>query len=1226
MKQKRILLVILLITTVSISLFSQTGEFLTTIDTMPDNSAIVSIERTDGKFYFQYMKMEPPYEIDFSGHGSMSGKSGSINNSILGNIDLPNDFGGSLPRDVCYNPSNDKYYVYSPRKVIVIDGDNKDKEAEINISEIDIYSQVLVNLNPENRIAINNDILNPYLYCATEGGKLAIINYNTQTLITTLSITTQELGTIVKSSVLFDQNTQNLFWFVSSSSGDNIIATVYGTTISNSETWGEAINDMVLSDNGNYIYVSIGNRLIEYNSSLTSYSVLIGNLSNYLGAITYGNDIVYCHEITTSNIKAYNTNTGLSNTITTGFTNIFRKVYDPVNDKVYYTGSTGSSNFGLRFINGATGLENQTFFEMDKAIGLEYSSYNNPRVYFGGKNKLAYVDCATDDITEITATDKSVCYQIETEGNLGDILSVQPLSGNVLAMGHDLVLEEKINIGGVVKGGCVIKNQSINKAFFALSKGNYESYVAIIDLETNSFEELILVPYNFEIEDIQSYQQNGLIFLNGLLLDPSSDGGDIRRIIEIDFNNNFAFSLLDLNSNNNDKPFKLMIVTENGKIFTGGKKETGVETCYILDINNNYNLTEIIINDPTLCYSRFQYFENGTDKIVALVSTCSKIVYFFDAENNTLLNSIPSVSGTIIPQNIVLDKKNQFYWISYNDDEIKAYHYGTLTEVENYSWTSTSSKKIDGLFYNEYQNEIYGVNGNQVLILKENEAGDFQEDEINLGNTEVIESYYNNINDQLYLYLANKTSNDLQIVTMDCSTDEIGQELPLDLSFQYFNPPSTSQYHDIVHNTASYVLYFCNYSMSTISVVNAGTDKLDLNSGWNWLSFPRLERYENNPALAIPFLERINYFPAMELYLEENSPDYIEYNPIIGWLGDLQNFKSTTGYKMDLDVVIDGETPKIELQGAIVDEETEMNIYPNQENWMGYFITYPQTPFDCFDAATWNNLTEIKTQYWTMIKKENAWWIKGKVTPFVYGDMVILKTEAYQTFQWVNSGSEAESAEIPKTTFYSYEEQADYLPIYVEFDATSDVKEVAVTLDGEVKGAAVRDEGETIVEVNAYLEGAPPDATLEFDTWDGYKAAPVKKDGYIVYNRKTKLKEKRSIYVGENTNYQLVSFKEGEVYETPAQLSEVSCLPNPFSNEATITFRINETMVVWVEILDLNGRLVKTLMSGEIPGGVYSTTWEGDNDKGSLVKKGVYFYKVRTSGGSVYSDKVVLIK
>lgn len=90
----------------------------------------------------------------------------------------------------------------------------------------------------------------------------------------------------------------------------------------------------------------------------------------------------------------------------------------------------------------------------------------------------------------------------------------------------------------------------------------------------------------------------------------------------------------------------------------------------------------------------------------------------------------------------------------------------------------------------------------------------------------------------------------------------------------------------------------------------------------------------------------------MELELNNQGGEELFYNPDDWWYGQLENVQSTSGYKMDLDVVIDGSTPEIELHGVILDEETEMNLYPNQENWLGYFVTYPQTPFDCFDEAT----------------------------------------------------------------------------------------------------------------------------------------------------------------------------------------------------------------------------------------------------------------------------------
>jgi flagellar hook assembly protein FlgD len=106
----------------------------------------------------------------------------------------------------------------------------------------------------------------------------------------------------------------------------------------------------------------------------------------------------------------------------------------------------------------------------------------------------------------------------------------------------------------------------------------------------------------------------------------------------------------------------------------------------------------------------------------------------------------------------------------------------------------------------------------------------------------------------------------------------------------------------------------------------------------------------------------------------------------------------------------------------------------------------------------------------------------------------------------------------------------------------------------------------------------------------------------------------------------LVSLKHEEVYEIPDAISEVSCLPNPFNEKTNISFRLNEAMQVWVEIFDMNGKKINTLLQGELPGGYYSTTWNGDNEKGSKVNKGVYFYKIRTNSGTVVSEKMVLIK
>jgi hypothetical protein len=423
--------------------------------------------------------------------------------------------------------------------------------------------------------------------------------------------------------------------------------------------------------------------------------------------------------------------------------------------------------------------------------------------------------------------------------------------------------------------------------------------------------------------------------------------------------------------------------------------------------------------------------------------------------------------------------------------------------------------------------------------------------------------------------------------------------------------------------------YYVVNGYSTASYIDCISDQLNLQSGWNWVSFPRLERTANNYTPTIPVLERLSVFPC-NLYMEYNldiSPeDWIEYYPPDEtWDGYLENLQSTKGYK--LDIQSPSYTISLPMHGAKLEQETEITLYPNQENWVGYFIDHPQMPFDCFDTEDWEHLTEIKTQYWTMIKTEDPymWKLKGKVTPFEYGDLVVLRTDEPHTFKWIDTGIPAPTETVPQTAYYSFEEQADYLPIFVEFDENSTVQEIAVLAEGVVKGAAVREPGDELVEVNAYLEGVDPGVPLEFETWDGFKALPVEKTGYVVYNPRTKKKEKRPLFTGEAARYQLVSFKQDEIYEIPDGICEVSCVPNPFNQQTTISFRLNESMEVWVEIFDLNGKKVADLMQGELIGGYYNFTWKGENSAGNKMQKGVYFFKIRTGKGTEISDKIVLM-
>ena len=113
---------------------------------------------------------------------------------------------------------------------------------------------------------------------------------------------------------------------------------------------------------------------------------------------------------------------------------------------------------------------------------------------------------------------------------------------------------------------------------------------------------------------------------------------------------------------------------------------------------------------------------------------------------------------------------------------------------------------------------------------------------------------------------------------------------------------------------------------------------------------------------------------------------------------------------------------------------------------------------------------------------------------------------------------------------------------------------------------------------------------------------------------------------GENASYYHVSLKSNEVYELPPDITLVSCKPNPFKQDIEFSFRLNSESDISLEIYSISGSLVKTIIKGEYPEGYYSFTWQGDNDADNRIKPGIYFYRASTGNGTVFTDKLVLIK
>jgi hypothetical protein len=87
----------------------------------------------------------------------------------------------------------------------------------------------------------------------------------------------------------------------------------------------------------------------------------------------------------------------------------------------------------------------------------------------------------------------------------------------------------------------------------------------------------------------------------------------------------------------------------------------------------------------------------------------------------------------------------------------------------------------------------------------------------------------------------------------------------------------------------------------------------------------------------------------------------------------------------------------------------------------------------------------------------------------------------------------------------------------------------------------------------------------------------------------------------------------------------VSNFPNPFNPTTTIEFTLPEQSLVKVEIYDVLGSKIATLVDQELSAGQKRLVWNGKNDNGAQMVSGTYIYKITTGNFSV-SKKMMLLK
>ena len=93
----------------------------------------------------------------------------------------------------------------------------------------------------------------------------------------------------------------------------------------------------------------------------------------------------------------------------------------------------------------------------------------------------------------------------------------------------------------------------------------------------------------------------------------------------------------------------------------------------------------------------------------------------------------------------------------------------------------------------------------------------------------------------------------------------------------------------------------------------------------------------------------------------------------------------------------------------------------------------------------------------------------------------------------------------------------------------------------------------------------------------------------------------------------------------PPDFSLKQNYPNPFNPTTTITYSLPEATKMRLDIYNLKGQLVKTLVNDEVSAGLHSVVWNSKDMNNADVASGVYFYRI-SSPNKTQTRKMLLMK
>jgi hypothetical protein len=178
-------------------------------------------------------------------------------------------------------------------------------------------------------------------------------------------------------------------------------------------------------------------------------------------------------------------------------------------------------------------------------------------------------------------------------------------------------------------------------------------------------------------------------------------------------------------------------------------------------------------------------------------------------------------------------------------------------------------------------------------------------------------------------------------------------------------------------------------------------------------------------------------------------------------------------------------------------------------------------------------------------------------------------------------------------------------------------------VDGVCKGAGVIDDGQA--QICAYITDIEDGAEMELQyAYEGRTSIKSVGVGYV-YDPSTGLTSQGNFRVHRGQEFYYFANTPGATPPAPPASLTLTNYPNPFNPVTTVSYTLPAAGQTKIEVFNVRGQLVKTLIDGNQAPGAYTVIWNGSTDDGNHAASGVYFIRLQ-SGSQVVYHKTMLMK